>query len=281
MKNTELKAKDDEINEKALWVIGLSVVAALLVLTSIFLPTHIYKKRTKHFNKKINDLEEDFENKNYKLRLEKKDAELKLLGNLAYNHDIRKFIPIFPRMIKKTNEFNKALHQKVATAYAKYNKLNNDVVDELLNTVENEIEIVRQSNEVILFLRKMDVTYTLHTNFTDDDELRNILIPKNMFTSFISNSLLHGSIGKKHINIICTIRRVKNGYEFTLEDDGVGFKELGIENKKNDRGIPLLLRQVHNFNEENKIWNLGFDINSIQNKKQGKGVIVTFNMIKI
>jgi hypothetical protein len=279
-KNKELKTKDDEINEKAVWVTGLSIAAVALILTSIFLPTYIYKRRTKHFNKKIKNLEEDFENKNYKLRLEKKDAELKLLGNLAYNHDVRKFIPIFPRMIKKTNESNKAQHQKVATAYAKYSKLNNDVVDELLNKVKNEIEIVSYSNEVILFLRKMDVTYTLKTNFDHDEELQNILIPKNMFTSFISNSLLHGSNGKNHINIVCTIQRIRNGYEFTIDDDGVGFEKLNIENKRNDRGIPLLLRQVSNFNEENKIWKLHFDLNSIQNKKQKNGVIVTFKMIK-
>jgi two-component sensor histidine kinase len=101
-----------------------------------------------------------------------------------------------------------------------------------------------------------------------------------MFTSFISNSLLHGSNGKNHINIVCTIQRIRNGYEFTIDDDGVGFEKLNIENKRNDRGIPLLLRQVSNFNEENKIWKLHFDLNSIQNKKQKNGVIVTFKMIK-
>ena len=179
------------------------------------------------------------------------------------------------------------MKKKIATeAYcyadevSEYFSSNFELKGELLNTVSNEIELAIKY--LSLWEQTKGYSGKASINTIGVKSIADIKIPKHTLVNFISNSLRHGSIGKDKITITLIGSKTNSGYVITIEDDGVGFEQLNIENKKDNRGIKLLMKQVENYNSINtNPYEIEFTTDNIQNKfVNGKsaGVVVTYKI---
>jgi hypothetical protein len=217
---------------------------------------------------------------NYKLRLEKNTAEMKLLSTLASDHNINKFIPKLPNYINGVNPENKEELVAIVTKFKDYYLSTKKMSGSLTNTIKEEIEISRTSSEIYLYMVKSKTLPQIVSNFDADTQIENLRVPKYMITSLVSNSIIHGAIGRKTINVTITAKRQGNNFDFTIDDDGIGFQSLRLEDKPDDEGIKLLINQVKNFNDNNGEYDIEFSPENITNKTFEPGVRVTFKLLK-
>ncbi|NOT91968.1 hypothetical protein [Ferruginibacter sp.] len=215
--------------------------------------------------------------KTEKLRLQKSHSDLKLLSSLAVNHDIDKFIPLLPSYLRNVNDIEKVKLQHVVEKFRIYHKLTFKKSNSLTNKVADEIQAAKLSAEIYKYMKNSETVLNIDTDFPGA-EIQEIQIPKNMITSFISNSVKHGSSGKDKLNILVKALYINEGYQFYIEDDGIGFNSLG--EITSDRGIGLICRQVESFNEGEGQYKIIFELENIKNKNTQQGVIVGFKIVK-
>ncbi|HAO09410.1 MAG TPA: hypothetical protein DCQ50_21060 [Chryseobacterium sp.] len=251
-------------------IITLAIFSFLL-LTTLFLinMVRIQKKRRKA------------ENVSKREEIRRTKAEMKLLSTLAINHDLDKFIPQLHIFLKEASYGNKELLQEVVEGFKDYYGTTKQLGDSLVNTIKNEIAIARKSSLVYLYMVRSKATHNINTNFDGNSEIESLELPKNMITSFIANSIKHGTIGKESISIMVDVQKKANEYCFTIEDDGVGFHSLSLEDRPSDKGINLIINQVQNFNENYSNYKIQFSPEDVRNKLSNNGVIVTFKLIKV
>jgi hypothetical protein len=244
------------------------------------------------YNAKIQRKQRETEKFAHQKDLEKKLSEQMLLNETALGHDL---ITHMDHLVLFSNQLQTSLPDKVeyeakVKAYHiyvadvnKYFKGNLKLNGNLQNTLAIEMLLAKQHCAI---WEKMKGTIN-KVNITTSDSFasfKDIEIPKHNLVNFIANSFRHGGIGKEKINIEVNAYQENEDIILTIDDDGIGFKNLNLEQKQPNRGINLVMRQIENYNsiESNK-YRIVFSPANIQNKIVSgvvRGVRVIYKLVK-
>lgn len=275
------------------WLTALSIILLVGVLILIYNSVRLIKIRNQKrkeialLNKQIVSLEEtavriDKENKenNYKLKAENAQTELRLLTSLAVDHDIDGFIKNLPQFFSEFIGVNRTYYIDMLNKFVAYHTLMKNDVTNLNSNVAEEIELARNSLQLYLFMAERKNEFQIETSISKKFTWEGIMIPKTSISTFIANSIKHGSIGMTKIKIQIKVSEILNGYQFTVDDDGNGFKNLDLELHDPYRGINLAKKQFDNFNSVNEKYSIVYDDFLVTNKVNERGVKVLFKLIR-
>ncbi len=289
--NQNLRMESDKLAKKiseqketiGIWTkIGFTTIVLAVLLPLIVGYKGIKKQKaiTDKYKSEADRIAKENEENNYKLKLEKRIEEGKLLAHLAEEHDIDRFIKKLPELAETINDQNKIDLIGKFNNFSDYYKLNSATRGLFNNTIVNELNIAKKAAELYTALSVKNFPFTISNNLDANNEVQNIEIPKRLISSLIANSIRHGSNGKDRIDIALDISSFENGYTIKIEDNGCGFEELGLEKKQSNSGINLLLKQVASYNEHDNPFVIDFSEKSVKSKGEGAGVIVEFNLSK-
>lgn len=156
---------------------GIGFLAFLsLILIRVIIKSIQRLSRLKAEAKRI---EKENEENNYKLKLEKRIEEGKLLSHLAEEHDIDKFIGKLPDMVEWYHYENKEELIDSVKNFSDYYKSNSFNRGLFKTTIESEMNISQKAAEVYTSLSARKVPFTIGVIFMQIKPFRTLKSPKD------------------------------------------------------------------------------------------------------
>lgn len=291
--NDSLKVSVSELSgtaNKLRWTRNVTFIVVIFLIIAafvMFLFLAGLKRQGRMLTEKIRALEAEAEEKD----LNRKLNEEILLNRTALGHDIKNQIDLLPNLLFRVrSKLAKDVRDacgidecyEYADAVNKYFRANLELKRGLKNTIGNEVDLARQYCSI---LEKMQgapgkariidkIDYTI---------LGGIEVPKHSIESFIANAFSHGGAGKDAVRIIVRSEIMPGGFAIIIEDDGVGFDDLGLKTKDPYMGINLVMKQIENYNSQNNSYSIKFSADKIENiytNEAKSGVRVTLKIVK-
>lgn len=148
-------------------------------------------------------------------------------------------------------------------------KLNN-LLKYTSDSSEDYVTISEEKENILAYLGLLQYRYEHRLEYfiEIDPALSNIKVPRMTFQPFVENSLKHGLYGiNRAITIHIEGKRVNNGWEIIIKDNGTGIKE---------RELSELLRVINLFNNSNT-----WLTDNPHTEVKGLGVLNTVMRLKI
>ena len=219
---------------KKAWFILLGIVLILILATII---VHFYiKSIKKKSQEKILKLNQE----SHLVSLEQKALQLQMNPHFIFN---------VLNGIKALGNSNKIEEMNVSISLFSSmlrNILQNSLKEEI--NLKEEIDSITSYLELEKRMNSKDFKYeiTLELNNIDSEE---IIIPSMLLQPFIENSIKHGFNNGENFIVKIEITVLKNYIEFTIIDNGIGFKQ-SLKNKKitNHKSVAIQLTKERILN---------------------------------
>ncbi|PQJ78387.1 sensor histidine kinase [Polaribacter porphyrae] len=240
----------------------LGVVIIILLIAIAYLNSYI-KKIQKQNDNKIEKLKRE----RYLITLEQKALQLQMNPHFIFN--VLNGIKALGNSDKK-EELNTTISQFSSLLRSLLNSSMKDTI-----SLKDEIEYLTNYLELEKRMNTKDLQYYFHQNLNGIDA-EEILIPTMLLQPFIENSVKHAFTNRDSgkINIYFT---VKNYFiEFTIIDDGIGFKQTQ-KNKTttshSSAALKITAERIKNSTPKSK-----YTITEILYNKEIKGTKVYFKI---